>query len=75
MTRACCPSCRLRFSRAVAAYLVACPQCDAPLERVSSAERVVGFRLAGDVEDSLHGLPEAIAAALPIIPPNEEPSP
>jgi hypothetical protein len=74
MTRACCPSCRLRFTRAVAAHLVACPQCGAPLEQFSSAERVVGFRLAEDADDSLHGLPEAIAAAL-LIPPNEEPSP
>jgi hypothetical protein len=69
MTQACCPSCRLRFTRAAAAYLLQCPECGAPPE-VLSAEHVVGFRL----DDSSHELPAALAAALAIPPPGE-PSP
>ena len=33
MTHVCCPSCRLRFSPAAAAYLVSCPECGGYLER------------------------------------------
>jgi predicted amidophosphoribosyltransferase len=73
MTQVCCPSCRLRFTRAAAAYLVACPDCGAPLEPVLSAERVIGFRLFSDDVRS-HSLPVALAVALEI-PTSSERSP
>lgn len=65
MTQACCPSCRLRFSREVAAYLVACPDCGEPPQPVLSAEHVLGFRLVSD-DDRSDSLPVALAVALPI---------
>jgi hypothetical protein len=65
MTQACCPSCRLRFARAVAAYLVACPDCGEPPQPVPSAENVLGFRLASDDPRS-DSLPVALAVALPV---------
>lgn len=67
MTQVCCPSCRLRFTRAAAAYLVACPECGQPPQPVPSAERVVGFRLVADDYDydDSDVAPAAIAVALP----------
>jgi len=44
MTRSCCPTCRLRFSRATAAQLGRCPFCGQPSRDASAAE-VLGFRL------------------------------
>jgi hypothetical protein len=73
MTHLCCPSCRLRFARAAAAYLVACPDCGEPPQPVLSAERVLGFRLVSDDARS-DSLPVALAVALPI-PTSSETSP
>jgi hypothetical protein len=66
MTQVCCPSCRLRFTRATAAHLVACPECGAPPEPVLSAERVIGFRLASGIDELSDTLPIAVAVALPV---------
>jgi hypothetical protein len=65
MTHVCCPDCRLRFTPAAAAYLVACPKCDEPPQTLAGVERVVGFRLfrPGDVP---HSLPQAVAVSIPI---------
>jgi hypothetical protein len=67
MTRSCCPSCRLRFSRATAAHLVACPFCAAALQDLSPTA-VLGFRLIA--HDALADDPvaEALAVSLPVPP-------
>jgi hypothetical protein len=63
MTDACCPRCRLRFTPAAAAYIVACPECgDLPLP-IGGLERTFGFRLVGP-EDLPHELPCAAAVAM-----------
>ena len=63
MTHLCCPHCRLRFTPAAGAHLVACPECgDSP--QPSSLEGTVGFRMFR-LEDVPHPLPEAVAVALP----------
>lgn len=66
MTRACCPPCRLRFAPAVAASLLACPQCGDELHAAASATEVIGFRLM-EQHDVLNAqvLAEALAVALP----------
>ncbi len=63
MTHLCCPACRLQFTPAAAAYIIACPECgDAP-QPITSLERTVGFRLLGP-EDLPHELPYATAASI-----------
>jgi len=64
MTHACCPSCRLRFTRAAAAHLVACPSCGEPTRSVASG-LTLGYRLLTD-DDRTGTLPMAVAVALPI---------
>jgi predicted amidophosphoribosyltransferase len=64
MTQACCPSCRLRFTRAAAAHLDACPLCGEPIQAVPSAAHLLGFRLISD-DDRSDSLPQAVAVALP----------
>jgi hypothetical protein len=71
MTQACCPSCRLRFSRAAAAHLDACPQCAQPLDRTLSATSALGYRLF-DPADPRPALPVAGAMALPLPSPPHE---
>lgn len=61
MTRSCCPSCRLRFTRAAAAALVACPSCGDPLEEVGDVVELVGYRLATDPLES-----QVMAAAMAV---------
>ena len=60
-----CPSCRLRFTPGAAAYLVSCPECGGPLERVARFERAVGFRLFGP-QDLPHSVPRAVAVSIPL---------
>jgi transcription initiation factor IIE alpha subunit len=64
MTRACCPSCRLRFSRAAAAHLTNCPECGTALQVDLAARDTMGYRLF-DEWDSTSELLKAIAVALP----------
>jgi hypothetical protein len=63
MTRSCCPSCRLRFTNAAAAVLVACPSCDEVLYDVDDPAQLVGYRLANDLPES-QVMDAALAAAL-----------
>jgi hypothetical protein len=76
MTRSCCPSCRLRFSRATASHLTACPFCAQPLHDVAPAA-VLGYKLiAVDVlagDDAVADQAVALSVALP--PPGQEPAP
>jgi hypothetical protein len=65
MTQVGCPSCRLRFAAAEAAYLVACPECGRPPKAIAGAESVVGFRLFVP-EDAPRDLPEAVAVSIRI---------
>lgn len=64
MTHVGCSGCRLRFTPAAAAYLVACPECGRPPQPIVGAEGVVGFRLFV-LEDAPHELPEAVAVSIP----------
>jgi len=70
-TKVGCRSCRLRLTPVSAAYLVACPECGRPLEPIVGAENLVGFRVFIP-EDNPHGLPEAVAVAIPITDPGEK---
>jgi hypothetical protein len=65
VTHACCPRCRIRFTPAAAAHLVACPQCGEPPQPSDDLREVLGFRLFR-LEDVRHSLPEAVAVAVPI---------
>jgi hypothetical protein len=65
MTRACCPSCRLRFSRAAAAHLTNCPECGARLQAGLAAAEILGYRLYDGV-DSPSERPIAVEVALPL---------
>jgi hypothetical protein len=65
MTHVGCPNCRLRFTSAAAAYLVACPECGRPPQQIAGAEGVLGFRLFV-LEDVPQALPEAVAVSIPI---------
>jgi hypothetical protein len=67
MTQACCPSCRLRFDRASAAHLLACPTCAQPLHRIAGASDALGYRLF-DIADPRPAMPVAGAVALPMPP-------
>jgi hypothetical protein len=75
MTQACCPSCRVRFSRASAAQFDACPHCALPLDRTAGPADVIGYRLF-DIADPVPALPaavaQAIAKAMPIASPPHE---
>ena len=74
MTRSCCPSCRLRFSRATASHLAACPFCATALQDLAPSA-VLGFRLialdALLVDDQVN---EALAVSMPLpVPPRGRP--
>jgi hypothetical protein len=66
MTRACCPSCRVRFPRHTAADLLACPFCGGPLDQVP-AEQALGLRLVNDAKlsDQTDAVARALSALLP----------
>ena len=63
VTHLCCPACRLRFTPAVAAYIVACPGCGDSPQPAASLEGVFGYRLIGP-EDLPHDLPYATAVSI-----------
>jgi hypothetical protein len=63
MTHPCCPRCRLRFTPAAAAYIIACPECGDSPQTMASLERTLGFRLVGP-EDLPHKLPYATAVSI-----------
>lgn len=63
MILVCCPPCRLRFTPAAAAYIIACPECGHSPQPIASLEQTVGFRLVGP-EDLPHGLTRANAASI-----------
>jgi len=65
MTRVSCPSCRLRFTSAAAAFLTTCPVCGDELQPVASAEAILGYRLFEPFETE-SVLPMAGEVALPI---------
>jgi hypothetical protein len=65
MTRACCPSCRLRFTSAATVPLGACPECGQALQSVPSARAALGYRLF-EFTEQLPELPMAAEAALPV---------
>jgi Zn-finger nucleic acid-binding protein len=65
MTHGCCPSCRLRFTPAVAAHLDACPGCGEPPLWIDRAEELVGLRLVTP-DDLMEPAPVAVADALPV---------
>jgi hypothetical protein len=65
MTHGCCPSCRLRFTPAVAAHLDACPGCGEPPLSVEGAQQLVGFRLVAP-DDVLMPASVAVAVAIPV---------
>jgi hypothetical protein len=73
MTHVCCPSCRLRFTRAAAAYLEACPTCGESPQTVQSAERILGFRLVTP-EELVAAFDAAAAVTMPL-PDPEAPRP
>jgi hypothetical protein len=62
MTHVCCPCCRLRFTPAAAAYIVACPECGEPPHQITS-QSALGFRLLGP-EDLPIDLPQAVAVSI-----------
>jgi hypothetical protein len=63
MTHTSCPRCRLRFTPAAAAYIVACPGCGQPPHQITS-QSAIGFRLLGP-EDLPVELPRAAARSIP----------
>ncbi len=65
MTHACCIDCRLRFTPAATAYLLACPVCGDPLQHLTGLAGAVGYRLFS-AQDAPNSLPEAIAVSVPI---------
>ena len=68
MTRSCCPSCRLRFSRATASHLAACPFCATALQDLAPSA-LLGFRLVAlDALLADDQVDEALAASLPVPP-------
>ena len=68
MTHLCCPPCRLRFTRAAAAYITACPECGDSPQPVAILERTLGFRLVGS-EDLPYELPNATAVSIALTEP------
>jgi hypothetical protein len=59
----CCAQCRLRFSPAAAAYIMACPECGERPKPIPRLELAFGFRLIGP-EDLPQELPYATARSI-----------
>jgi hypothetical protein len=72
VTRACCPACRLRFSRATAVHLAACPFCGEPLATLAAAS-ALGFRLMTiePPDGAVDEVAVALAALVPESPSND----
>jgi predicted RNA-binding Zn-ribbon protein involved in translation (DUF1610 family) len=64
MNHVCCSSCLLRFTPAVSAYVLACPECGGSLRPAANLRETVGFRLVG-ADDLPYSLPQAVAVAMP----------
>jgi hypothetical protein len=69
MTHACCPRCRLRFTAAASAYIVACPECGELPQSTVDLEGIVGFRLVGP-DDLPFEPPHAGAVSIPTLEPS-----
>jgi hypothetical protein len=65
MTRVFCPPCRLRFTRADATYLTACPLCGESPKAVDRAEQLLGTHLYTE-DDLVDAMALAAEAALPV---------
>jgi hypothetical protein len=65
MSNAGCASCRLRFTRAQAAYLGNCPLCAQPMGQFANHEQIIGFRLYTP-EPFNEPLQTAVAISLPV---------
>ncbi len=63
VTHLCCPACRVRFTPAAAAYIVACPEHGDSPQSIAGLEGTFGFRLVGP-EDLPYDLPYATAVSL-----------
>jgi hypothetical protein len=63
MTHICCPRCRLRFTPAAAAYIIACPERGDLPQTIASLECTLGYRLIGP-EDLPHELPYATTVSI-----------
>jgi hypothetical protein len=63
MTHTSCPTCRIRFTPAVASALSACPHCGKPLSARANPMEVIGFSLFR-LQDVQHPEPEAIAVSV-----------
>jgi hypothetical protein len=70
-TNLCCTHCRLRFTPAVAAYILACPECGNPPQPIASLELTFGFRLIGP--DDLPHEPQAKACSVALPEPEARP--
>lgn len=70
MTRVGCPICRLRFTAATTASLVACPECGGRPQVIAGAADLLGFRLFV-LEDIASELPEAAAVSIPLPDPGD----
>jgi hypothetical protein len=75
MTQSCCPTCRLRFSRATAAHLVTCPFCAAALASLP-AGAALGFRLLAMDGLAADAPPDEPSIAISVtLPPPDRPHP
>ena len=68
MSHACCRKCRVRFTAEAATYLIACPECERPIERIEEARRLLGFRLFDPLD-----LTDMVANGLGASPANPRP--
>jgi hypothetical protein len=61
MSHLCCHHCRVRFTAEAATYLLACPECARPTDRMNHSEDLLGFRLFDplDISDLVTRGPEA----------------
>jgi len=63
-THLCCAHCRLRFTPAAAASIIACPECGDSPQAIARLELTFGFRLLGP-KDLPHDGPEDLPHELP----------